>query len=78
MQIYGICDMWNICMGQIFKNLAAYKCLGKFEGHDKPGLFFFVNWTLVHVGIENRQGFLTIELGFLFPFFFGFKGDKSS
>jgi len=44
--------------------LVAYKCLGKFESQDKPGLFFFVNWSLGHIGKENRQGFLTIELGF--------------
>jgi len=44
--------------------LVAYKCLGKFERQDNPGLFFFVNWTLGHVGIETRQGFLSIELGF--------------
>ncbi len=58
--------MWYVkyLHGPRFKNLVACKCLGKFKGQDNPGLFFFVNWTLVHVGIENRQGFLTTELGF--------------
>ncbi len=72
--------MWYVkyLHGLRFKNLVTYKCLGKFESWDKPGLFFFVNWTLGQVGEENRQGFLTIELGLFFSFFFGCKADKTS
>ncbi len=59
--------MWYVkyLHGLRFKNLVTYKCMGKFESWNKPGLFFFVNWTLGQVG-EERQGFLTIERGLFF------------
>jgi hypothetical protein len=39
---------------------------GQIWSWDKPGLFFFVNWTCGQVREENRQAFLTIELGLFF------------